>query len=49
VTLNADRTKAVRDTAPFNRGTFVLPIERGPDGTLYLSDGGGIYRLALRG
>jgi glucose/arabinose dehydrogenase len=48
VTLNADRTKAVRDTTPFNHGTFVLSIERGPDGALYFSDGSGIYRLALQ-
>jgi glucose/arabinose dehydrogenase len=49
VSLNADRTRAVRDTTPFNHGTFVLSIERGPDGTLYFSDGSGIYKLALQG
>jgi glucose/arabinose dehydrogenase len=49
VTLNADRTKVVRDATPFNHGTFVLSIEPGPDGTLFFSDGTGIYRLALQG
>jgi glucose/arabinose dehydrogenase len=49
VTLNADRTRAVRDTTPYNHGTFVLSIETGPEGTLYISDGAGIYRLALKG
>ena len=47
VTLNADRTKTIRDTTPFNNGNLVLSIERGPDGTLSFSDGVGIYRLAL--
>jgi glucose/arabinose dehydrogenase len=49
IKLNAARTKIVRDTTPYNHGTFVLSIERGPDGTLYFSDGSGIYRLALEG
>ena len=47
VTLNAARTKAVRDATPFNHGNLVLSIEPGPDGTLYFSDGVGIFRLTL--
>ena len=35
------------DATPFNHGNLVLSIERGPDGTLYFSDGVGIFRLAL--
>jgi glucose/arabinose dehydrogenase len=49
ITLNDDRTAIARDTTPFNHGTFVLSLERGPDGTIYFSDGSGIYRLALEG
>jgi glucose/arabinose dehydrogenase len=48
VRLSADRTRAVRDTTPFHHGTFVLSIERAPDGALYFSDGSGIFRLALQ-
>ena len=47
VSLNADRTTAVKDTTPFNHGNLVLSIERGPDGTLYFSDGVGIFKLVL--
>jgi glucose/arabinose dehydrogenase len=47
VELSADRQTARRDTTPFNHGNLVLSIERGPDGTLYFSDGIGIFRLAL--
>ena len=47
VELSADRRTAVRDTTPFNHGNLVLSIERGPNGTLYFSDGVGIFRLAL--
>jgi glucose/arabinose dehydrogenase len=47
VSLNADRTQAVKDTTPFNHGNLVLSIERGPDGTLYFSDGVGIFKLQL--
>jgi glucose/arabinose dehydrogenase len=49
LTLNEDRTEIVRDTTPFNHGTFVLSLERGPNGTIYFSDGSGIYRLTLEG
>ena len=49
VTLSPDRSRAVRDTTPFNHGNLVLSIEPAPDGTLYFSDGLGIYRLALEG
>jgi hypothetical protein len=38
----------VRDITPFNHGNLVLSIESGPDGTLYFSDGVGIYRLVLQ-
>lgn len=48
VKLNGDRTKAVADTTPFNHGNLVLSIERGPDGSLYFSDGVGIFKLALK-
>jgi glucose/arabinose dehydrogenase len=48
VSLNADRTKAVQDSTPFNHGNLVLSIETGPDGTLYFSDGVGIFQLALK-
>jgi glucose/arabinose dehydrogenase len=48
VTLNRDRTEAVRDSTPFNHGNLVLSIEPGPDGTLYFSDGVGIFRLTLQ-
>jgi glucose/arabinose dehydrogenase len=47
VELSADRRTAVRDTTPFNHGNLVLSIEPGPDGTLFFSDGVGIFRLAL--
>ena len=47
VELSPDRRTAVRDSTPFNHGNLVLSIERGPDGTLYFSDGVGIFRLAL--
>jgi len=49
VTLNADRTGVAKDATPFNHGNLVLSIEPGPDGTLYFSDGVGIFRLALEG
>jgi hypothetical protein len=49
ITLNENRTEIVRDTTPFNHGTFVLSLERGPVGTIYFSDGSGIYRLTLEG
>lgn len=48
VKLNGERTKAVADTTPFNHGNLVLSIERGPDGSLYFSDGVGIFKLALK-
>ena len=48
VSLNADRTEAVHDSTPFNHGNLVLSIETGPDGTLYFSDGVGIFKLALK-
>ena len=48
VTLSADRSKVARDTTPFNHGNLVLSLESAPDGTLYFSDGIGIYRLELR-
>jgi glucose/arabinose dehydrogenase len=48
VSLNGDRTEAVRDSTPFNHGNLVLSIERGPDGTLYFSDGVGIFKLTLQ-
>ena len=38
-----------KDATPFNHGNLVLSIEPGPDGTLYFSDGVGIFRLALEG
>ena len=47
VELSADRLTATRDTTPFNHGNLVLSIEPGPDGTLYFSDGVGIFRLTL--
>src|SRR4051795_7629567 len=47
VSLNASGTSAVQDTTPFNHGNLVLSIESGPDGTLYFSDGVGIFKLAL--
>jgi len=47
VTLNADRTDVAKDATPFNHGNLVLSIESGPDGSLYFSDGVGIFRLAL--
>ena len=49
VTLNADRTGVAKDATPFNHGNLVLSIEPGPDGTLYFSDGVGIFRLVLEG
>jgi glucose/arabinose dehydrogenase len=49
VTLSPDRSRAVADTTPFNHGNLVLSIEPAPDGTLYFSDGLGIYRLVLQG
>jgi glucose/arabinose dehydrogenase len=48
VSLNPSRTTAVRDSTPFNHGNLVLSIERGPDGSLYFSDGVGIFKLALK-
>jgi glucose/arabinose dehydrogenase len=48
VQLSADRTKAVHDSTPFNHGNLVLSIEPGPDGTLYFSDGVGIFKLTLQ-
>ncbi len=48
MTLSADRSKVARDTTPFNHGNLVLSLESAPDGTLYFSDGIGIYRLELR-
>ena len=48
VSLNASRTTAIRDSTPFNHGNLVLSIERGPDGSLYFSDGVGIFKLALK-
>jgi glucose/arabinose dehydrogenase len=47
VELSPDRRTAVRDSTPFNHGNLVLSIEPGPTGTLYFSDGVGIFRLAL--
>jgi hypothetical protein len=37
----------VKDSTPLNHGNLVLSIERGPDGTLYFSDGLGIFKLGL--
>jgi hypothetical protein len=34
ITLNENRTEIVHDTTPFNHGTFVLSLERGPVGTI---------------
>ena len=48
VSLNPSGTTAVRDSTPFNHGNLVLSIEPGPDGTLYFSDGVGIFKLALK-
>jgi glucose/arabinose dehydrogenase len=48
VSLNPSRTTAIRDSTPFNHGNLVLSIERGPDGSLYFSDGVGIFKLALK-
>jgi glucose/arabinose dehydrogenase len=48
VSLNESHTKAVQDSTPFNHGNLVLSIETGPDGTLYFSDGVGIFKLALK-
>jgi glucose/arabinose dehydrogenase len=47
VELSPSRRTATRDSTPFNHGNLVLSIEPGPDGTLYFSDGVGIFRLAL--
>jgi aldose sugar dehydrogenase len=47
VELSPDGRTAVNDSTPFNHGNLVLSIEPGPDGTLYFSDGVGIFRLAL--
>jgi glucose/arabinose dehydrogenase len=49
ISLNDDRTAIARDTTPLDHGTFVLSLERGPDGVIYFSDGSGIFRLALEG
>ncbi len=48
VSLNPSRTTAIRDSTPFNHGNLVLSIEPGPDGSLYFSDGVGIFKLALK-
>jgi glucose/arabinose dehydrogenase len=48
VSLNPSGTTAIRDATPFNHGNLVLSIERGPDGSLYFSDGVGIFKLALK-
>lgn len=47
LTLSADRTRVRRDKIVFAHRNLVLSLERGPDGTLYFSDGIGIYRLQL--
>jgi glucose/arabinose dehydrogenase len=48
VSFNASRTTAIHDSTPFNHGNLVLSIETGPDGSLYFSDGVGIFKLALK-
>jgi glucose/arabinose dehydrogenase len=48
VSLNTAHTEAVQDSTPFNHGNLVLSIETGPDGSLYFSDGVGIFKLELK-
>ena len=46
VTLSANRRGIVSDAVVYTHSSFVLGVQRGPDGTLYISDGTAIYRLA---
>jgi glucose/arabinose dehydrogenase len=45
VTLTTDRLGVVSQTILYDHSSFVLAVERGPDGKIYFSDGGAIYRL----
>jgi glucose/arabinose dehydrogenase len=45
LSLNANRTKVVGRRVLVNHARAVLAVEAAPDGTVYFSDQGGIYRL----
>jgi glucose/arabinose dehydrogenase len=45
VVLTSNRRSIDSDTSVYNHSSFVLSIERGPDGALYFSDDTSIYRL----
>lgn len=47
VTLNRLRTGVASQAVVYTHPRKVLSLEAGPDGTLYFSDRGGIYKLAL--
>ena len=46
-TLNAKRTAIVSETPVYTHPSAVLSIQAAPDGTLYFSAPGGIYKLVL--
>jgi len=45
VTLTADRRHVATDAVVYTHSSFVLSLERGPDGSMYFSDGTAIYQL----
>ena len=45
VVLTPSRTGIASITPVYTHPSFVLSVERGPDGTLYVSDGGAIFKL----
>jgi aldose sugar dehydrogenase len=47
VTLNATRTGVASVNLLFDHSTVVLAVASGPDGTVYFSDFGAIYRLEI--
>jgi glucose/arabinose dehydrogenase len=45
VTLSADRSTIVSVTVVYTHSSFPLSMQTGPDGTLYFSDSGGIWKI----
>jgi hypothetical protein len=46
-TLNAKRTTIVSETSVYTHGSAVISIQAAPDGTLYFSTPGAIFKLVL--
>jgi hypothetical protein len=45
VTLSGDRSTIVSVGSVYTHPSFPLSVQTGPDGTLYFSDSGGIWKI----